>query len=106
MMLIFIKLKFGKYNPSFLFCYILNNIKGNNYFLLFLKSYFNNENKNDILNHFLLVESNLYKLYPEKYKIQFNRFKGEFFYSNISLEKYKEMLLIHLVYISPYLKKN
>ena len=29
MMLIFIKLKFGKYNPSFLFCYILNNIKGN-----------------------------------------------------------------------------
>ena len=40
MMLIFIRLKFGKYNPSFLFGYILNDIKENNYFLLFLKSYF------------------------------------------------------------------
>ena len=71
MMLIFIKLKFGKYNPSFLFCYILNNIKGNNYFLLFLKSYFNNENKNDILNHFLLLESNISSLYPYNYKINY-----------------------------------
>ena len=105
-LLIFVRLKFGKYNPSILFTYILENKSNHKFFLLFLKSYFNDIYKDNIPNHFLLVESNLYKLYPEKYKIKFNKFKGEFFYSNISLEKYKEMLLIHLVYISPYLKKN
>ena len=104
MMLIFIRLKFGKYNPSFLFGYILNDIKENNYFLLFLKSYFNNENKNDILNHYLLLESNLSSLYPNKYKINYIKYKGNFYYPELSYSEYTHILLFYLSYISSKLK--
>ena len=68
MMFIFIRLKFGKYNPSLLYKYLCIINSSIDTFLLFLKAYFNNSNKKDILYHFFLIDSNLALLYPDKYK--------------------------------------
>ena len=76
MMFIFIRLKFGKYNPSLLYKYLCIINSSIDTFLLFLKAYFNNSNKKDILYHFFLIDSNLSLLYPDKYKFYFKYFFG------------------------------
>ena len=98
MMLIFIRLKFGKYNPSILYLYIIKNKSNNNFFLLFLKSYFNDIYKNNIPYHFLLLESNISSTYPDKYNIQYNKFKNIFYFPNISYEHYQEIILFYIAY--------
>ena len=104
MMLIFIRLKYGKYNPDVLYAYVLENKSNNNFFLLFLKSYFYEEYKNNIPNHFLLFESNLYSTFPDKYKIQYNKFCGVLYFPKISFGKYHELIINYFAFISSKLK--
>ena len=57
--LIFIRLKFGKYNPQILILFF-SYYKGiYQIFLYFLKSFFNTEKKQDILYHYLFSENDL-----------------------------------------------
>ena len=77
MMFIFIRLKFGKYNPTLLYKYLCIINSSIDTFLLFLKAYFNNSNKKDIPYHFFLIDSNLSLLYPDKYKFYFKYFFGQ-----------------------------
>ena len=73
MMLIFIRLKFGKYDFNLLYDFFENNgyIPSYDIFLFFLKAYFNNENKKDILYHYFLIDDELSSLYPDKYTFYF-----------------------------------
>ena len=84
MMLIFIRLKFGKYNCHILYDYYINNKYMSSYdiFLLFLKAYFNNDNKIDILYHYFLIDDDISALYPDKYTFYFEDLIN---YKNLSL---------------------
>ena len=93
MMLIFIRLKFGKFNPYILYIYISKYNLKNPVFLLFLKAYFNNDNKNDIPYHFFLLDNESYLSFPDKCKFECKRNINYFDYSLFSL---KEILLVYI----------
>ena len=101
MMLIFITLKYGKFNPHLLLIFISKYKTNNDAFLLFLKAYYNNDNKNDILNHFFLLDINTYLLFPDKYKF---KYKKNVDYFSIPEFSWKEMLLTYITLISSKLK--
>ena len=103
MMLIFIRLKFGKFNPYILYQYTSKYNEKNPVFLLFLKAYFNNDNKNDIPYHFFLLDNKLYLSFPDKYIIKHKR-NIDYFNLKNSIFSLKEVLLSFISYISPILK--
>ena len=102
MMLIFIRLKFGKYNPQVLFTYITHYKKGDYVFLLFLNSYFKNDNKKDILYNFFLMDSNLLLQIPDNYKGYFQKSRDSFDYPENS---WQEKILIFLLFSQSKLKE-
>ena len=102
MMLIFIRLKFGKYNPQVLFTYITRYKKGDYVFLLFLNSYFKNDNKKDILYNFFLMDSNLLLQIPDNYKGYFQKSRDSFDYPENS---WQEKILIFLLFSQSKLKE-
>ena len=98
--LIFIRLKFGKYNPQVLIIFF--SYYGSIYqiFLSFLKSYFSTESKNDILHHFLFSEYDLTSKEEAKLKIQninFSSFKNS--------SKYKILSKYISLFVSKYIYK-
>ena len=102
MMLIFIRLKFGKYNPQALFTYITYFKKGDYVFSLFLKSYFQNDNKRDILYHFFLINSELLLSIPDNYRRYLQINIDSFNYPENSWE---EKILIISLFSQPKLKQ-
>ena len=94
LMLIFIRLKYGKYNPQVLYAYITHYKKGDYVFSLFLKSFFKNNNKKDILYHFFLMDSNLLSLIPDSYKGLFLKRNKFYYYKNY----WQENILIFLLF--------
>ena len=97
MMLIFLRLKFGKIDPRILFLYMTKFKSNSDIFLLFLKAYFNNKNQIDILDHFFLLDTNSSETYNFKYKIIDD-------YLNYSDLAWKETILYYISFISPKLK--
>ncbi len=89
-MLIFIRLKFGKYYPHILLTFVSKYKPNNNVFLLFLKAYLNNDNKNDIPYHLFLLDLNSYPFYPDKFKIK--KING---YFNIPILHWREITVIN-----------
>ena len=98
LMLIFIRLKFGKYYPHILLTFVSKYKPNNNVFLLFLKAYLNNDNKNDIPYHLFLLDLNSYPFYPDKFKIK--KING---YFNIPILHWREIILTYITFISPKL---
>ena len=101
LMLIFIHLKFGKFNPYILSLYISKYKYQNNVFLLFLRAYFNNDNKNDIPYHFFLLDNESYLSFPEQYRFKYERTNN---YLNYSIYHEKETFLNYILFNSPKLK--
>ena len=80
-LLIFVRLKFGKYNPQFLimfFLYYNNAIYS--VFLSFLKSYFATVSKKGIVYHYLFSEDDLNHKDDEKIKVK--KINNKIFFSN------------------------
>ena len=102
MMLVFIRLKFGKYNPQVLLTYITHYKKWDYVFPLFLNSYFKNDSKKDILYHFFLMDSNLLSQIPDNYKGYFQKNKDSFDYPK---NCWQEKILIYLLYSQSKLKE-
>ena len=100
-MLIFIRLKFGKYNPLILYFYISHYSRNyEEFFLSFLKAYYNNRNKSDILYHYFLCG-------PKSFLIE-NKYNIPSFYSEklfeFDIEFGKLYVLIYFLYALPKLK--